>query len=155
MANVMQYLDPEIRKKEKNGELADGIKFTPHFGWFPHILLFMVTLGIFDLFFYSKVSSNINIIASRHDYKNTMHFILAFVIAICTFGIFGLVWFHGISDRIGAELFRRKITYSFSSNSFWGWAFLGSFIFIGPYVYLHKIITAMNCLYEDYNIRGE
>jgi hypothetical protein len=42
----------------------------------------------------------------------------------------------------------------FGTSSFWGWYFLGSFIFIGPFVYFHKLCTAMNLLCEDYNAKA-
>ena len=31
---------------------------------------------------------------------------------------------------------------------------IGSFIFVGPFVYIHKLCKAMNLLSEDYNVKG-
>ena len=40
-------------------------------------------------------------------------------------------------------------------GDFRGWYFLGSFIFVGPFVYFHKLCTAMNLLCEDFNAKNE
>lgn len=119
------------------------------------ILLSLVTLGIYPLVVMSAVSNDINIVASRYDGKKTMHFcLLAFIVFPITFGIAGIVWYHRISDRIGNELKRRGIAYSFSAADYWLWSVLGSLIAIGPLVYLHKLFKAVNLMNEHYNQNG-
>lgn len=119
------------------------------------ILLSIVTFGIYGIVVLSSVSNDINIIASRYDGKKTMHYcLLCFLVGPITCGIAVLVWFHKISARIGSELERRNIDYSISASTFWGWYVLGSFIIVGPFVYMYKLFNAMNMLAEDYNIRG-
>lgn len=119
------------------------------------ILLSLITFGIYSLVVMSSVSSDINIVASRYDGKKTMHFcLLSFIVAPITFGIAGIVWFHKISDRIGAELNRRGIEYSFSATDFWLWYVLGSLIVVGPFVYLHKMFKAVNKMNAHYNVNG-
>jgi energy-converting hydrogenase Eha subunit C len=120
------------------------------------ILLSLITFGIYPLVVMSAVSNDINIVASRYDGKKTMHFcLLTFIVAPITFGIAGLVWYNNISDRIGAELRRRGIDYSFGAGTFWGWGFLGSLLFgIGPLVYIHKLFKAVNLMNAHYNVNG-
>ena len=119
------------------------------------ILLSLITFGIYPLVVMSGISSDINVIASRYDGKKTMHFcLLAFIFTGLTFGIAPIVWYHRISKRIGNELNRRGIGYSFGAGSFWGWSVLGSLIGIGPLVYTHKLFKAMNLLCADYNAKG-
>lgn len=119
------------------------------------ILLSIVTLGIYPLVVMSAVSSEVNIVASRYDGKKTMHFcLLAFIVAPITLGIGGIVWYHRISNRIGDELKRRGVGYSFSAADFWLWNVLGSLIAIGPLVYLHKLFKAVNLMNAHYNING-
>ena len=119
------------------------------------ILLSIITLGIYALVYFSSVSESINEAASRYDGKKTMHFcLLAFIISPITFGIGTIVWFHKVSNRIGNELSRRGLGYSFSASTFWLWDVLGSLIFIGPFVYLHKLSKAMNMICADYNEKG-
>ena len=103
----------------------------------------------------SNISSDINTIASRYDGKKTMHYCLVFFIfSGLTLGIVPLVWSHRISKRIGAELARRGINYKFGAGTFWGWNVLGELIIVGPFIYCHKLLTAMNLLCNDYNVRG-
>ena len=103
----------------------------------------------------SAVSTDINTIASRYDGKKTMHFCLVlFIFSWLTCGIVPIVWFHNISGRIGNELRRRGINYSFGAGSFWGWDVLGSLIIVGPFIYAHKLFKAMNLLAADYNVKG-
>lgn len=119
------------------------------------ILLSIVTFGIYPLVVMSAVSNDINIVASRYDGKKTMHYcLLFFIVAPITFGIAGIVWYHKISNRIGAELKRRGIAYNFGAADYWLWNVLGSLIFVGPFIYLHKMFKAVNKMNADYNVNG-
>lgn len=124
-------------------------------GLIKFILLSVITFGIYGLVAMSAVSTDINLIASRYDGKKTMHFcLLTFIFAGLTLGIAPIVWYHRISARIGKELTRRGISYSFGAGTFWGWNVLGALIGIGPLVYTHKLFKAMNLLAADYNTKG-
>lgn len=126
-------------------------------GLLKFILLSIVTLGIYSLVYYSSISTDINIIASRYDGKKTMHYcLLFFVITPLTLGVGTLVWFHKLSARIGAELARRALPYahSFGAGTFWGWDVLGLLIGVGPFIYIYKLSKAMNQLAENYNRVG-
>lgn len=119
------------------------------------ILLSLVTFGIYSIVWYSSVSTDINLIASRYDGKKTMHFcLMSFVVAPITFGIGAFVWGHNISARIGSELSRRGINYSFGASTYWLWNVLGLLIGVGPFIYLYKLAKAMNLLCEDFNKVG-
>lgn len=118
------------------------------------LLLNIITCGIYAIFLNSAIGEDLNTIAAR-DGKKTMHYCLVyFVLAPLTLGIWGLVWFHQISERMGDELRRRGIDYDFNASTFWLWNVLGSFIFVGPIVYTVKYIKAINLLAEDYNLNG-
>ena len=119
------------------------------------ILLSLITFGIYGIVVLSGISSDINTIASRYDGKKTVHYCLMyFVFSWLTLGIYPLIWYHGLSKRIGNELKRRNIPYSFGAGSFWGWNVLGAFIVVGPLVYSYKLLKSMNLLCADYNARG-
>ena len=120
-----------------------------------YIFLSIITLGIYALVVMSSVSNDVNIVASRYDGKKTMRFcLLYFIVGPITLGIAHLVWFHKISNRIGAELKRRNIAYSFSSADFWLWNVLGAIILVGPFIYYHKLFKATNLMCADYNVKG-
>ena len=120
-----------------------------------YILLSIVTLGVYSIVFWSVISTDINIIASRYDGKNTMHYCLIFfLLAPITLGIMAIVWTHKLCNRIGAELQRRNMGYKFDASTFWLWGILGALIIVGPFIYLHKMCVAMTKLQESYNYYG-
>lgn len=123
-------------------------------GLIKFILLSCVTLGIYALVVYTKIGNEVNKVCSPHDNKSSMNFIVAWLLSYVTCGIVLLVWCHNLCNRIGNELIRRKLPYSFSANTFWGWGVLGSLIVVGPYVFVHKLFCAMNTLNADYNAKG-
>lgn len=117
--------------------------------------LSLVTLGIYSIVFYSKLSTDCNVIMSRYDGKKTMHYCLVyFIFSWLTLGIVPLVWGSKISSRIGREVNRRGIDYGFGAKTFWLWNILGSLIVVGPFIYMHKLCKAMNYVCKDYNYRG-
>ena len=84
-----------------------------------------------------------------------MHFALVwFLLGPLTFEIVTIVWMHKFCARTGAELQRRGINYSFGAGSFWGWGVLGCFIFVGPFVFMHKLLKSFNLINADYNVKG-
>lgn len=146
--------------------------------------LSLITLGIYGIVVLSKISHEINTIASNHDKRHTMHYCLIyFIFSWLTLGIVPLVWYSRISSRIGNELEYRKIHYHFGAGAFWGLCFfgfilpmvLGIFVMfsdtyseemmwlgiaicalgiICPFIYIHKLMKSMNLLAKDYNING-
>lgn len=116
----------------------------------------LLTLGIYGLVFFTSMGDKLNTVCGNRNGKRTMNYcLLFFIISPITFGIAALVWFHKMSNRIGTELARRNLSgYNFSANTFWLWNVLGSFIVVGPFIYLYKLCQAMNALINDYNIHG-
>lgn len=120
-----------------------------------YVLLSLITFGIYGIVVMSSVSNDINVVASRYDGKKTMHYcLLLFLVAPVTFGIAYFVWYHRISNRIGGELARRGLPYSFSASDYWLWNILGAFIIVGPFVYYYKMFKAVNMINANYNING-
>lgn len=138
-----------------NAPMPPVAKLKTNRGLLKYILLSLITFGIYPLVLMSNISTDINVIASRYDGKKTTHFcLMAFLYSWLTLGIAPIVWYHKISARIGNELRRRGIFYSFGAGSFWGWNVLGALIGIGPLVYMHKLFKAMNKLSAHYNVYG-
>lgn len=118
-------------------------------------LLSIITLGIYGLVVMTKISTEINTIAGPYYNKKTMNYCLVVLIfSWLTMGIVPLVWAHRFSNRVGSELLRRNLPYQFDAGTFWLWNVLGSLIVVGPFVYTHKLLTAMNMLCTDYNAKG-
>ena len=144
MYNYQPYGAPSIPMRQLNTTR----------GLLKYILLNLITFGIYSIVLMSSIGTDINEIA-RRDGKKTTHFCLVFfLLSWLTLGIYPIVWYHNLSARIGAELSRRNIAYSFGAGSFWGWNVLGTLIVVGPFVYIHKLCTAMNLLSSHYNVNG-
>ena len=120
-----------------------------------YIILNTLTLGVYGIFFFMPLSFDIDKVAPKKDRTKTMNFLWAYVLALFTMSIVLLVWHYHIAERIEEALSKRGIVYEFGTGTFWSWYFFGSFILIGPYVYIYKLCKAMNLLCEDYNKRPD
>lgn len=119
------------------------------------ILWGFLTLGIYNIVVLTKMSCEINTIATRFDGRHTSNYLwIALLLNWITVGIAALVWYHCFSNRIGNELNRRQIPYSFGASDFWLWRVLGTLLVFLPFVYIYKLLHAMNLLNADYNKRG-
>lgn len=140
---------------ENNGSNAPIVPFRTHRGLTKMLLLGILTLGIYPIVVESHISEELNIVIRGRDGRHTMHYcVMFFLLSWLTLGIAAIVWYHRSSDRMGYELMRRQIPYSFGSSDFWLWCVLGSLIYIGPWVYIHKRMKAMNLINAHYNRMG-
>lgn len=136
-----QYAPARPLKTDRNGIVA--------------LLLSFVTFGIYGLIFNAGISDDVDLVCARFDGKKNLNFwLMFFVISPLTLGIGAIVWMHSLCARIGRNLTDRGISYSFGAGTFWGWCVLGSFIFVGPFIFMNKLATAMNLINEDYNMKG-
>ncbi len=120
-----------------------------------YIFLSLITFGIYGIVVFCGIPDDLNFVATRYDGKRTMPFLLlAFIFSWLTFGIAVPVWYHRMSNRLGAELTRRGIAYSVSAADFWLWNVLGTLIIVGPFIYMHKLLKGMNLICADFNQKG-
>ena len=134
---------------------APKVQLRTNRGLLKFFFLSWITFGIYGIVVMSHISEEINLVATKFDGKKTMHYCLIFFIfTALTFGIASLVWYHRISNRIGDELVRRQLPYKFSAATWWGWGFFGTLLVVGPFIYIHKLMKAMNTLNADYNVKG-
>lgn len=115
------------------------------------VLLSILTLGIYSIVFFMPFSYDLDKIAPKNDGTKTMNYIPAYILSLFTFSIVLLIWHHQIASRVEDALSQRGIPYDFGTKTFWGWYFFGMFILVGPFIYFHKLCTAMNLLCENYN----
>lgn len=174
--------NPQIQQTPKPNPPA--YKIRTNRGLAKFFFLSLITFGIYGIVVLSKISHEINTIASKHDGRHTMHYCLIyFIFSWLTLGIVPLVWYSRISSRIGNELRYRKIHYHFGAGAFWGLNFFGQIVptviglsmiygnpydedmmwiglaicvlgIICPFIYIHKLMKSMNLLAKDYNING-
>jgi len=116
------------------------------------LLLGLVTLGIYPIITRYGVGRDMNkVIPSDKNIKTMNFWLCALVASPLTLTIALYIWFHNISNKMGAELKDRGINYDFSAKDFWLWNVLGSLILVGPAIYLDKFFKASNLLCEAYN----
>ena len=121
-------------------------------GLLKYVLLSLITFGIYGIVVKTHISMEIDTVAAPRDHKSTLNYLLVVpILGPITCGIFPLIWYHNLSNRIGDELKARNLGYEFDAGTFWGWGFFGSLILIGPFVFLHKLLTSMNLINESYN----
>ncbi len=117
--------------------------------------LSLITFGIYGLVCFGNITDDVNTVCSRYDGKKSMnYYLLFFIVGPITLEIATIVWIHNLCNRIGDELKRRQINYSFSASDFWLWGVLGSFIIVGPFIFTHKLMKAMNQMNESFNMYG-
>lgn len=131
-----------------------AIQFSTHRGLCKMIFLGMLTCGIYDIVINYRIVNELNIAASRYDGRQTAGFFAMSQLSAITFGIYWFVWNHNFCDRIGAELRRRNCKSKFGAGDFWLWNLLGSMILVGPFIYQHKMLKAMNEINESFNLYG-
>lgn len=115
------------------------------------MILSILTFGVYGILFFIPFSFDLDKIAPKKDLSKTMNYLWAYLLSVFTLAIVLDIWHYQIVERIEEALAARNIDYSFGTGDFWGWFFFGSLILVGPFVYFHKLCTAMNLLCESYN----
>jgi len=140
----------ELERAEKADEPKKVLKTDRSLGKF--ILLTIVTLGIYYIIEMTRISRDVHTAAFENDRKATMPYWLVFLFfSWLTAGLALIFWYHRISARIADDLAWRGIDSSFGAKDYWLWHVLGSIIVVGPFVYYHKLLKAVNLLCDDYN----
>lgn len=162
MDNQNNYQMPPMQQNQGNWQnqgnfqSQGGWKRLPeNRDWVMFIILGIVTCGIYYIVELTRMGIEINVTASQRDGKHTMNYCLAvFVFGVLTCGIFPFIWFHMFSERVGEEARMRGIDTNFGTGTFWLWYVLGSFIIVGPYIYMCKLCDTMNGINASYNHYG-
>lgn len=118
-------------------------------------LLTAVTFGIYGIVYWVQFVNDINTVSEQRHAKETPHFIIMLLLSCITCNIYMFVWHHNLANKIAEEAKIRGIDVKFSATTFWLWGILGSVIVIGPFVYLNRLMNAMNLICENYNQRGQ
>lgn len=140
---------------ENNQNVTANQNFKTDRSMVAFFLLSFITLGIYGIYFMTKMTNDLNTIASRRDGKKTMHYcLMVFIFSWLTLGIYPIVWMHKMSQRVGDEARARGIQSDFGASTFWLWNVLGSCIVVGPFVYFNKLCKTMNAICEDANAKG-
>lgn len=117
-----------------------------------YIILTIITFGIYSLLFWHGYARDMNIVCSG-DGKTTRGIIFRIVFSVLTLGIYEFVWLYSAGERIATNVQSRNLFCTTTGSSILLWYILGSFIIIGPFVAIHKLINGLNVLSADYNAR--
>ena len=117
------------------------------------ILLSIITFGIYALYFWSKYAEDMNIVCNG-DGKHTRGILARIIFSALTLGIYELVWMYGVGERIAVNAHKHNLYCNASGGSVLMLYILGSFILIGPFVAMHKMISGLNALCSNYNAAG-
>ena len=115
------------------------------------ILFSILTLGFYEIIFFIPLSFDLDKVSPSRDRSKTMNYLTAWILSLFTFKIVIHIWNYMFVSRVADALSERGIDYKFGTSDFWIWLLLGSFIIVGPFVYVHKLCKAMNLLCESYN----
>lgn len=133
---------------------APAIQFATNRSLWKMILFGILTLGIYNIVIWCKAVTELNVAACRYDGQRTMPLFAMCNLAGITLGIYPLVWYHNFTARMGNEARRRGFDCNLSAATFWLWNVLGALILVGPFVYQHKMLKALNMINSHFNVNG-
>ena len=114
------------------------------------IFFSIITLGIYALYYFHRVSVEFNA-ALKEDGKKTAGLIKYILLSAITFGIYGLVWWIKATGRIKAFYERKGVPARLTPAKFFLWMTLGCCILVGPLVAMSKFIKSHIDINKDYN----
>ena len=121
------------------------------------IAVYWVTCTVYHLYLLSSITAELNI-AAKGDGTRTINIVPMIFFSIITGGIFFLFWGHSMSNRLGNELYRRNIAYTFYSETFWCWKVLLNIVLfgtlVGSHIFYYRFIIAGRKIARNYNANG-
>jgi len=108
------------------------------------LLLNIITFGIYGCYLIYAMAREVNL-ACAADGKKTNGLIVMFLLSIITFGIYSFIWLFQISNRM------KNAGANIDGGNILLWNILGSFIIVGPFIAMYKIINALNFVNDHYN----
>lgn len=118
-------------------------------------LLSIITLGFWATGTIARIGRDLNITSTKWDGKRTINFwLVSFLIAPLTLGIFWIIWEHTTCNRMAKALKQRGQEVCISAIDFWILCILLGFTVITPIYYRYLWLKAINTINQDYNNRG-
>lgn len=118
-------------------------------GMVSYIILSVLTLGIYHIVFWTKLSKDVNALCEG-DGKKTMKYVFCFLLNIVTVGIFGFVWKYKLAKRLQNNAARYDLRISESGALVVVLAIVFAFFPVAQAV-LIKNFNALARAYNDYN----
>lgn len=118
-------------------------------GMITYILLSVLTLGIYHIVFWTKLSKDVNALCEG-DGKKTMKYVFCFLLNIVTVGIFGFIWKYKLAKRLQENAARYDLKFSESGALVVVLAIVFAFFPVSQCV-LVKNFNKMAVAYNEYN----
>ena len=116
------------------------------------VLLSVVTLGIYPIVFWHRLSKEVNVLCEG-DGKKTMKYVFVWLLNIITLGIFGLVWKCKLTNRLRENAARYGL--KFSETGALVVVMCTIFFPVGGLLFAHCILiknfNALGAAFNDYN----
>ena len=117
------------------------------------LLLSFITFGFYGWYYIHKMAEDTNILCNG-DGKKTPGLIVFLLLSVITCGIYGIIWYCLLSNRLYMNAPKYGVTLKSSSTSVILWMTIGSLLFgIGPLIATYRILHNMNDLARVYNQR--
>lgn len=126
--------------------MVSAIKERSMFGY---IVLSVLTLGIYHIVFWTKLSKDVNALCEG-DGKKTMKYVFCWLLNIVTLGIFGFVWKYKLAKRLQNNAARYDLKFSESGALVVVLAIVFALFPVAQAV-LVKNFNAMAVAYNEYN----
>ncbi len=120
---------------------------------FKLIVFSILTVGIYDLWFWSRYAKDMNIVCSG-DGKTTRGIIVRILLGILTLGIYEFIWLYSAGERIANNSRAKGIPCNTTGGNVLLWDIFGILIIIGPFIAMYKLIDGLNSLCSAYNQNG-
>ena len=119
---------------------------------FTFFFLSLITLGIYALYYVHVLARDVNIMCAD-DGKETAGLAMYILLSIVTCGIYSIIWWYGVCERVGRAAARRNIQQAdISGNTFLLWFLISLFICnLLVYIAYHKLLEACNDVGAEYN----
>jgi hypothetical protein len=78
---------------------------------FKYYFLSVITLGIYALYFWSKLAKDINTLCEG-DGRKTMKYIPSFILSLATIFVYGFVWKYQLAERMNFNAERYGLKFS-------------------------------------------
>jgi hypothetical protein len=110
----------------------------------------MITCGIYGWWRIHVLARDMNLMCEG-DGKKTRGFLAFLFLGLITLGIYDLVWWYMVGDRLHDNAKRYNLTFKEGGGTVLLWLLLGSLIIVGPFIALHIIFKNTNALADEYN----
>ena len=117
----------------------------------PLIFLSIITLGIYELWYYHKIVKDVNTICEEDDMRSP-GVLIWLILSLLTFGIYNIIWWCNMHDRMRALAKKKNIIIDQTTSGLM-LLHIGAYFVMGilSLVAIHKFLGTLNDMATAYN----